>query len=121
MKKKFWLILMLVVIISVASALIVAQHKPNDEDLMSWMEDTYGIQCLDYNCDNFEVELTEKGNEPILMQNVHGGYSPGIFVMEVDRTYRNLEDSSYKLDIEIKGFLGEFTIEDEAIKKIPKK
>lgn len=41
--------------------------------------------------------------------------------MEVNRTYRNLEDSSYKLDIEIKGFLGEFTIEDETIKKISKK
>ncbi|WP_019413578.1 hypothetical protein [Paenisporosarcina sp. TG20] len=121
MKKKFWLTLIIIVIIAVASAVIVAKQKPNNEDLVRWMEDTYGIQCLDYNCDTFELELTKNGKEPILMQNVHGGYSPGTFVMEVNRTYRNLEDSSYKLDIEIKGFLGEFTIEDETIKKISKK
>lgn len=120
MKKKFRLIFTMVVI-AVASAVIVAKQKPNDEDLVRWMENTYGIQCLDYNCETFEVELTKKGKEPMLMQNVRGSYSPGIFVMEVDRTYRNLEDSSYKLDIEIKGFLGEFTIENETIKKISKK
>ncbi|QCR31918.1 hypothetical protein [Lysinibacillus sp. SGAir0095] len=121
MKKKVWIILIIVVIIAVASAVIVASQKPNDKDFVRWMEDTYGVQCLNYNCDIFEVELTEKGKKTILMQNVHGSYSPGIFVMEVDRTYRKLEDSSYKLDIEIKGFLGEFTIEDEIIKKISKK
>lgn len=121
MKEKYWLILIIVVIITVASAVIVAKQKPNDEDLVRWIEDTYEIQCLDYNCDTFEVELPEKDKEPILMQNVHGGYSPGTFVMEVNRTYRNLEDSSYKLDIELKGFLGDFTIEDETIKKISKR
>ena len=119
--KKFWLILIVLVTLTVASAVIVAKQKPNEEDLVRWMEDTYGIQCLDYNCDALEVEQTEKVKEPILMQNVHGGYSPGTFVMEVNRKYRNLEDSSYKLDIKIKGFLGEFTIEEETIKKISKK
>ena len=121
MKKKVGLVLIIVVIFAVASAVIVAKLKPNDEDFVRWMEDTYGIQCLSYNCDIFEVELTEKDKEPILMQTVHGGYSPGTFIMEVNRTYRNFEDSSYQLDIGIKGFLGEFTIKDETIKKIPKK
>lgn len=120
MNKKVWLTLLSVVIIAVGFAVIVAKQKPNDVDFVRWMENAYGVQCLDYNCANFEIELAEEGEEPIVMQTAHGSYSPGIFVMDVQRTYRNLEDSSYHLDIKLKGFLGEFTIEEETISKIHK-
>lgn len=107
------------VMLAVVFAVIVAQQKPNDLEFVTWMESTYGIQCLDYNCATFEIESAE-GEEPILMQTQEGSYSPGTFVMEVDREYWNSEDSSYVLDIKVKGFLGEFTVEEETISKIPK-
>ncbi|WP_456276400.1 hypothetical protein [Bacillus sp. AK128] len=120
MKKKVWSILVLV--IAVGIAIIVANQKPNDADFVRWMENTYEIKCLDYNCTTFEIEsLEESGKELILMQTVQGSDSPGTFVKEADLKYRNLEDSSYYLDIHVKGFLGGFTVENENISKVPKK
>ena len=109
----------LFVIVLVTSAIFIVTQKTSDEELVRWMEETYEIKCLSSNCDTFEVLEEEK--EPIIMQTMHGSYSPGIFVMEVDRTYRNLEDSSYKLDIHLIGFLGMFSIKEEAKNKIAKK
>lgn len=100
--------------------MLVSKQKPGDQDFVSWMENMYEITCLDYNCSTFEFTHAE-GKEPIVMQTVHGTYSPGTFVMEVDRQYRNLEDSSYYLDIEVNGFLSDFTLEEEIIDGIPKK
>jgi CDP-diacylglycerol pyrophosphatase len=119
MKKRVWLISLSIVILVAACGVFIVKQKPSETDFASWMENTYAIQCLDYNCDTFQIDATE-GKEPILMQNVHGGYSAGIFVMKVDKTYRNFDDSSYYLVIDVKGYLGKFTIEDETIKNIPK-
>ena len=119
MKKKTRLFFLFTVVFLLTSSFISVKLKPNDEDLFRWMEETYEIKCLYSNCDTFE--LLEEGKEPIIMQTIRGSYSPGIFVMEVNRTYRNLEDSSYKLDIHLRGFLGKFSIKEEAMDKIVKK
>ena len=112
-------IFLFVIILTVISAVFILTQKTSDEELERWMEETYEIKCLSSNCDTFEVLEEEK--EPIIMQTMNGSYSTGIFVMEVKRTYRNLEDSSYKLDIHLKGFLGMFSIKEEVMNKIFKK
>ena len=119
MKKKMKLFFFFTVVFLLTSSVISVILKPNEEDLFRWMEETYEIKCLYADCDTFEV--LEEGKDPIIMQTMRGRYSDGIFVMEVNRTYRNLEDSSYKLDIHLKGFLGKFSIREEALNRISKK
>ena len=115
MKKRMWLLLLVVVIIVAAIAII---QKPDAADYVGWMEDTYEIQCLDERCDTFQID---EGNEKVLLQSVHGGYSPGIFMTEINNTYRNFEDPSYHLELEVAGFLGKITIKNEKVKKINKR
>lgn len=117
-KKRVWFFISIVTLV-VACIVFFINLKTSEEDFTRWMEKTYQIQCLDYNCDTFHLDATE-GKEPVLMQSVHGGFSPGTFVMKVNQTYRNLNDPAYVLDIEVEGYLGEFTIKDETNKKIPK-
>ncbi|MBS8266364.1 hypothetical protein DYI25_18230 [Mesobacillus boroniphilus] len=115
MKKRTWLLLFVAVITAAAIAII---QKPDESDFASWMEDTYDIQCLDERCDNF---LIEEGNERILMQSVHGGYSSGVFLMEVHNTYRNFDDASYYLELEVAGVFGNIMIKNEKVKRINKR
>lgn len=118
MRKIIWSVLLLIAIVAVCTALIVT--KPDETDYVRWMEDTYDSNCLDYNCDNFDVEVTEEGmKRTITMQSMHGGFSPGTFVMKKETVYRNFDDSAYKLDLEVKGFMGDITIVDE-VKKLSK-
>lgn len=116
MKKWTWLLLLLVVLITAASIAVIL--KPNEADFASWMEETYEIQCLDERCVAFQIE---EGDEKIILQSMHGGYSPGIFQMRVNEAYRNLEDPSYYLELEVAGFLGEITVEEEKVKRINKR
>lgn len=120
MKKKVGLLLVFVGVVAIVSALYIASKKPDEVDFAKWMKKNYQIQCLDYNCETFQVD-TKESKEPILMQSVHGGYSPGTFVMNIEKTYRNLSDSSYILDIKAEGYLGKIVIQDEIIKNIPRK
>ncbi|MFT9597219.1 hypothetical protein [Mesobacillus sp.] len=115
MKKWTWLLL-LVALITAAS--IAAVLKPNEADFASWMEETYDVQCLDERCGAFYIE---EGDEKILLQSMHGSYSPGIFQMRVNEVYRNLDDPSYYLELEVAGFLGKITIEEEKVKRVNKK
>jgi hypothetical protein len=115
MKKWTWLLVLLIVIIA---AVNVIMFKPNEADFASWMEDTYEIQCLDERCEVFQIE---GGNEPIILQSMQGGYSPGIFIMEVNQTYRNFDNPSYYLELEATGFLGKIKIQKEKVKGIHKR
>ncbi|WP_226582015.1 hypothetical protein [Halobacillus litoralis] len=116
MKKRMWLLLGLTGIL-LFSLFYIAEQKPDDGDFKRWMEQKYSISCLDYKCETFQIHTTEDG-VPIVMQNVHGSYSPGTFVMEVERAYRNLEDPSYYLEIKVEGFMGTFTTKEETVKNI---
>ena len=116
MRKRVWFLLSLLTL-TVACVVLIINQKPSEADFAKWMEKTYKIQCLDYNCHTFQLDVTDD-KEPILMQSVHGGYSPGIFVMKLNHTYRNLNDSSYILNIEVEGFFGDFKIKDETIKYV---
>ncbi|WP_079504680.1 hypothetical protein [Mesobacillus jeotgali] len=111
--KKLLRFLLIVVILAA-----VAMMKPEEEDFAEWMEDTYEIKCLDEICDTFQVETD---GEAVTMQMVHGGYSPGIFVAQMHKTYKSNEDPSYFLELEVSGFLGNRTIEEETVKKIAKR
>ncbi|WP_102261065.1 hypothetical protein [Mesobacillus jeotgali] len=115
MKKWMWLLL-LVGLITVASIAVIL--KPDEADFASWMEETYEIQCLDERCGAFHIE---DGDEKILLQSMHGSYSPGIFQMRVHEAYRNLDDPSYYLELEVAGFLGNITIEEEKVRRINKR
>ncbi len=98
----------------IAAALAaVVLLKPGEEDFTSWMEDTYEIQCLDETCDVFQLE---SGKEQVVMQTVQGGYSPGIFLSRVHKTYRNQEDPSYHLEIKASGFLGNISLNEETMR-----
>ncbi|WNF23388.1 hypothetical protein [Mesobacillus jeotgali] len=100
------------------AAVIAIINKPNEADFAIWMEDTYEVQCLDEQCGAFQIE---EGNEKILMNSVRGGYAPGIFITKINNTYRNFEDPSYQLDLEVAGFFGKIMIENEKIKRINKR
>ncbi|NKE05856.1 hypothetical protein [Mesobacillus selenatarsenatis] len=115
MKKKAWLLLLVVVILASAIAII---QRPDAVDYASWMENTYELQCLDEMCDTFQIE---EDNETILLQSVRGGNSPGIFMMKITNTYRNYEDPSYQLDLDVVGFFGKIMIKSEKVKKINKR
>lgn len=116
MKKKVWITFSFILLVAIICTTLIVK-KPNQSDYAMWVEDTYNVQCLDFNCNAFDFEVTDEGQEKtITMQSIHGGYSPGIFVMKIDRVYRNLEDPSYKLDLEVKGFLGEINVVNETEK-----
>lgn len=117
--KRGW-ILFSIICLMVACVVIVITQRPNETDFAKWMEKTYQIQCHDNNCNAFQIDDTE-GKEPILIQSIRGGYSPGIFVTEVNNTYRNLNDPSYILDIKVEGFLRSFYIKEETIKNIQRR
>ncbi|MBT2680445.1 hypothetical protein J7E38_15650 [Bacillus sp. ISL-35] len=97
----------------VAALAAVVLQKPGEEDFASWMEETYEIQCLDETCDVFQLE---SGAEQVVLQSVQGGYSPGIFVSRVHKTYRNQEDPSYHLELKASGFLGDFSLNEETMR-----
>ncbi|MCM3576344.1 hypothetical protein M3172_24565 [Mesobacillus subterraneus] len=115
MKKRKWLLLMPLIIIAAVFASI---QTPSEADFASWMEETYEVQCLDELCDVFQLETV---NEKIVMQSVQGGFSPGIFIARMNKTYRNHEDPSYHLEIKARGFLGNITIEKETMQGMRKR
>lgn len=84
MKKRKWLLSLAPIMMA---AVILISLKPNETDFGIWMEDTYEVQCLNEVCDVFQLET---GNEKIVMQSVQVGFSPGIFVARMHKTYRNL-------------------------------
>jgi hypothetical protein len=114
--RKGTLMLLFVVLITAASIAVIL--KPDEADFASWMEETYEIQCLDERCEAFHIE---EGDEKILLQSMRGGYSPGIFQMKVHEAYRNLDDPSYYLELEVAGFVGKITIEEEKVNRINKR
>jgi hypothetical protein len=82
------------------------------------MENTYEVQCLDEVCDVFQLESV---NEKIVMQSVQGGFSPGIFVARMHKTYRNQDDPFYHLEIKAAGFLENITIQKETMQGMRKR
>lgn len=115
MRKKKWLLLLVGVLIV---AVITITQKPNEDDFASWMEDTYEVKCLDEVCDVFQLET---GKEQIVMQTVQGGFSPGILVARMHKTYRNHDDPSYHLELKASGFLKNITIEKETMRGMHKR
>lgn len=118
MKKRAWLLLSILAITIFCSVIIIM--KPDQADFAKWMENTYEIKCLSYNCHSFQLDGKDS-EEPIIMQSIRGGYSPGIFVSRVYYSYRNLEDPSYILNMEVEGFFRGFYIKEETIKNIERK
>ncbi|MBT2641534.1 hypothetical protein J7I80_04805 [Bacillus sp. ISL-41] len=113
MKKRKWIVLSLIGVILIVSTTF-ALTKPNETDFVIWMEQTYDVNCLDYNCDAFKVKVIEDGeNKVITMQVSSGGYSPGTFVMKREVNYRNFDNPSYILDLNVIGFLGKISLVDE--------
>lgn len=100
--------------------IVVIILKPSETDYANWMESSYQVHCLDYNCDTFQLDVKE-GEEPVMMQTISGNYSPCIFMRKINRDYRNLDDSSYVLDIEVEGLLGKFKLKNEEIKNVLRK
>jgi len=113
MKKRKWIILSLLgVVVFVGTTF--ALTKPTETDFVIWMEQTYDVNCLDYNCDAFKLKVIEGGeNKVITMQVSSGGYSPGTFVMKREVKYRNFENPSYILDLNVIGLLGKISLVDE--------
>lgn len=103
------------IMVSLTAVLLL---KPGEEDFASWLEDTYEIRCLDETCDVFQIE---SGTEQVVLQSVQGGYSPGIFVSHVNKTYRNQEDPSYHLELKASGFLGDISLNEETMKGMSKR
>ena len=113
MKKKISIFLTLIGLVMIVFTTLVLT-KPNESDFVKWMEQTYDVDCLDFNCEAFKIKVIENGqNNIITMQSANGGYSPGIFLMKREVNYRNFEDSSYILNIKVKGFLGVISVVDE--------
>lgn len=113
MKKKIWMVISVVALLLILSTILILT-KPNESDYARWMESNYNVQCLDFNCNAFDIRFSEDGTEKVVtMTSAHGGYSPGIFVMRKEMVYRNLEDSSYILDLKVKGWFGKISIVDE--------
>lgn len=117
MSKRTWFLLSLSILTFVIVVIIL---KPSETDYANWMESSYQVHCLDYNCDTFQLDVKE-GEEPVMMQTISGNYSPGIFMRKINRDYRNLDDSSYVLDIEVEGLLGKFKLKNEEIKNVLRK
>lgn len=113
MKKKKWSVLSLIgVVVMVCITFVLT--KPSETDFVVWMEQTYDVNCLDDNCDAFKVKVIEGGeNKVITMQVSSGGYSPGTFVMKREVKYRNFENPSYILDLNVIGFLGKISLVNE--------
>lgn len=113
MKKKVWITLSIIGLVAIVCTTLVLT-KPNESDFVNWMEQTYDVDCLDFNCDAFEIKVKVNGeNNVITMQSANGAFSPGIFLMKKEVNYRNFEDSSYILDLKVKGFLGVISVVDE--------
>ena len=115
MKKRKWLLSLAPILVA---GVIAISLKPNETDFAIWMEDTYEVQCLDEVCDVFQLETA---NEKIVMQSVQGGFSPGIFVARMHKTYRNLDDASYHLELKATGFLENIAIEKETMQGMHKR
>lgn len=103
---------------AIVVAMYIANQKPSDEKFPKWMEETYAIDCRDVLCDVFEME---NNGQRVVMQSVRTGYDPGVFVKKIYKVYRNLEDSSYYLEIKVEGFLNEYRSKNETIENVPKK
>ncbi|MBT2681984.1 MULTISPECIES: hypothetical protein [Bacillaceae] len=113
MKKRKLITLSLIGVIAIIGTTFFLT-KPNESDFVMWMEQTYDVNCLDYNCDAFKLKVIEHGeNKVITMQVVSGGYSPGTFLMNRELKYRNYENSSYVLDIDVIGILGKISLVNE--------
>jgi hypothetical protein len=115
MRKRKWILSLAPIMIFAVSAIIL---KPNETDFAIWMEDTYEVDCLDEQCGAFQID---EGNEKIIMNSVRGGYARGIFMTKINNTYRNFEDPSYQLDLEVAGFFGETMIKNEKVKRVNKR
>ncbi|WP_342560628.1 hypothetical protein NSQ95_07585 [Psychrobacillus sp. FSL W7-1457] len=117
MSKKSWFLLSLSILITFVIVVIIL--KPSETDYANWMESSYQVHCLNYNCDTFQLDVKE-GEEPVMMQSVRGYVSPGIFITKIERHYTSFSDSSYILNVEVEGFLGKFKIKNEEIKNVPR-
>ncbi|MBT2640460.1 MULTISPECIES: hypothetical protein [unclassified Bacillus (in: firmicutes)] len=113
MNKRKWIGLSIIGVILIVSTTFVLT-KPNEADYVKWMEQTYDVNCLDYNCEAFKLKVMEGGEiKEITMQVSSGGYSPGTLVMKREVKYRNLENPAYMLDLNVIGFLDKISLVDE--------
>lgn len=115
MKKKIWVVTSVGVLLLIVSTILILS-KSNESDYAKWMESDYNVQCLDFNCNTFDIRVIEENEEQVVrMTSARGSYSPGIFVMRKEMVYRNLEDASYVLDLKVKGLFGGISIVNEKI------
>ncbi|WP_053366428.1 hypothetical protein [Bacillus sp. FJAT-27245] len=113
MKRKKLIAISFVSLLLIVSAILM-WTKPTESQYASWMEETYKVRCLDYNCDTFKLIYSEVNErKELTMTSVYGSYSPGIFMIRKNNSYRNLEDPSYILDLKVKGIFGKILIENE--------
>ncbi|QSS98793.1 hypothetical protein IMZ31_11820 [Pontibacillus sp. ALD_SL1] len=105
-----------VYIVVMVSILLIIM-KPDITDYALWLKNHYNVQCLDVTCDSFEVEVeNENGRDKqITMVTAKESYTSGVFTMQKDVAYRNLEDPSYHLDLKVRGFFDEFSIIEEKV------
>lgn len=107
MKKLIWAGVALCMTLSV----VLLVTKPNESDYVTWMQNHFDVQCLNKQCHAFEIYAIENGQEKVVtMTAVHRIYSQSIFCMTNEIIYRNLEDSSYKLVLKVKGYFGKIKL-----------
>lgn len=118
MASKMWGIFSIVVVAGIIGSIFIL-NKPSLNDYSRWLNEKYHAQCLNYGCEDFKLVVTEDGQQKtIIMHNMHGDYNPGLFVMTKQAIYRTLGQSHYLLDLNVRGFLGHFTIV-KVTKKLP--
>jgi hypothetical protein len=87
---------------------------PTESDFAQWMEDEYDVTCLDYVCHNLKIEVIEDGQSKVIeLYSTDGGFEKGVFDIKVIRVYQNYNETPYRWDIEVRGFLGNFTVLSE--------
>lgn len=118
MKKKVIVITLLVIAPAILIAVLIDRQTPTESDFADWMESTYVVECQDERCGVIEAE-TESG-ETVLMQTARGTYSPGPFILDIDRAYISFEDNSYRLEVHVKGFMNQINLEKEVLRNIEK-
>lgn len=72
MKKRKWVVMSLIGVVLIISIIFVLT-KPNETDFVRWMEQTYDVNCLDYNCDAFKVKVIEDGENKVITMQVSSG------------------------------------------------
>ncbi|AJD89618.1 hypothetical protein JMA_03010 [Jeotgalibacillus malaysiensis] len=118
MKKKVIVFTVLSIAAAILIAVVIDRQTPTGSDFAAWMENTYAVECQNESCGVFEIE-TESG-ETVVLQTASGTYSPGPFVLDVNRVYLSFDDYAYRLEIHVKGFMDQFSLEKEVLRNIEK-